>query len=109
MRKFKGTPGPGRPKGRRNNRTLKLGRQLDRIVPDEKLIRLLLELAQGQRHRVLGKDGKLHWVKDRGDGHVATWLGDRKWGKVPTAVSGDPGGASVSVRVISDDRLGVKP
>ena len=59
-----GGTGRGRAKGTPNLRTQRLGKILDRLVPDEELIRLLWRLAR------------------QGDGRCATYLADRKWGRV---------------------------
>ena len=102
--------GPGRPKGSQNKRTLFLSARIDKLVPDEKLIRLLWTLAKGERRQVLlaghGKP-RLAWVKDRGDSHAAALLAERKWGKVPQPVQGGDDGAP-PVRVVLDDRLGIQ-
>lgn len=69
-------PGPGRPKGVPNRRTVAIGATLDaahakvtraildEIIPDRQLAQLLWKLAL------------------EGDGRVATYLADRKWGRV---------------------------
>lgn len=69
-------PGPGRPKGHPNQRTIALGATLDaahaqvtralldEVIPDRQLAQLLWKLAL------------------EGDGRVATYLADRKWGRV---------------------------
>jgi hypothetical protein len=69
-------PGPGRPKGSRNQRTLAISATLDaayakvtrgildEVVDDRLLAQLLWKLAL------------------EGDGRVATYLADRKWGRV---------------------------
>ena len=68
-------PGPGRPKGQRNRRTDEIDGTLDaahvqvtrallnEVVPDRQLAQLLWKLAL------------------EGDGRVATYLADRKWGR----------------------------
>ncbi len=68
-------PGPGRPKGVRNRRTNEIEGTLDaahaqvnrallnEVVPDRQLAQLLWKLAL------------------EGDGRVATYLADRKWGR----------------------------
>jgi hypothetical protein len=68
-------PGPGRPKGLRNRRTDEIDGTLDaahvqvtrallnEVVPDRQLVQLLWKLAL------------------EGDGRVATYLADRKWGR----------------------------
>jgi len=68
-------PGPGRPKGLRNRRTRQIDSTLDEatarvtrsllneVVPDRQLAQLLWKLAL------------------EGDGRVATYLADRKWGR----------------------------
>lgn len=61
----------GRPKGRKNNRTLALGQILEKLVPDEKLVRLLWKLAQ------------------KGDARCITYLADRKWGLQARPVTAD--------------------
>jgi hypothetical protein len=99
--------GAGRPKGRRNNRTLELGALLDELVPNEKHIRLLKEIAQGKRRRVLDRNGRLVTVQDPPDGATARYLGDRKWGRAPIAVHGDPEESPVRVVVIDKNRFGV--
>lgn len=69
-------PGPGRPGGMPNRRTVAIGGTLDvahakvtralldEVVPDRQLAQLLWKLAL------------------EGDGRVATYLADRKWGRV---------------------------
>ncbi len=68
-------PGPGRPRGMRNRRTNEIEGTLDEatarvsrsllneVVPDRQLAQLLWKLAL------------------EGDGRVATYLADRKWGR----------------------------
>ena len=68
-------PGPGRPKGLRNKRTMEIDGTLDavtaqlsravlkEVVPDRQLAQLLWKLAL------------------QGDGRVATYLADRIWGR----------------------------
>jgi len=68
-------PGPGRPKGLRNSRTTEIDGTLDaahvqvtrallnEVVPDRQLAQLLWKLAL------------------EGDGRVAVYLADRKWGR----------------------------
>jgi hypothetical protein len=68
-------PGPGRPKGLRNRRTSEIDGTLDaahvqvtrallnEVVPDRQLAQLLWKLAL------------------EGDGRVAVYLADRKWGR----------------------------
>ena len=68
-------PGPGRPKGSRNERTSEIDGTLDEtkanvtrellneVVPDKQLAQLLWKQAL------------------EGDGRVATYLADRKWGR----------------------------
>jgi len=68
-------PGPGRPKGVRNRRTVEIDGTLDaataqvsravlkEVVPDRQLAQLLWKLAL------------------QGDGRVATYLADRIWGR----------------------------
>ena len=55
---------PGRPRGALSKRTLTIGRILDHIVPDRELAKLLWKMAKG------------------GDSRVATYIADRKWGRV---------------------------
>ena len=98
----------GRKPGSKNRRTILLGAKLDKLIPDAKLLKLLWTLAEGESRDVLAKSGEVVTVKDRGDGHVATYLADRKWGKIPQPLAGDPVNP-VAVRILSDDRLGVKP
>src|SRR5215467_5783939 len=57
-------PGPGRPKGLKNKRTLQMEAALAQHVPDEKLVLLLWKLAL---------DGNVQ---------AATELANRKWGRV---------------------------
>ena len=69
-------PGPGRPPGMPNKRTMAIGATLDaahakvtralldEVIPDRQLAQLLWKLAL------------------EGDGRVATYLADRKWGRV---------------------------
>jgi hypothetical protein len=78
-------PGPGRPKGSRNKRTIALGGGIDRLVTDEKLIRLLWKLAQ------------------RGDARAAIYLADRKWGRPVAAPQVNP----EAPRVIVVKTLGI--
>ncbi len=80
--------GSGRKRGP-SKRTLRLQSQLRKLVPDDKLIRLLWTLAKGERRRVYDpKTRKTYWIKDRGDSHAAGLLADRKWGRVPQPVQG---------------------
>ena len=79
-------PGPGRPKGQRNRRTDEIDGTLDaahaqvtrallnEVVPDRQLAQLLWKLAL------------------EGDGRVATYLADRKWGR--TKLELDTGGGT---------------
>ena len=71
--------GAGRPPGALNKRTVAVKSILDDLIPDRDLARQLWTLAL------------------RGDGRVATYLADRKWGRVKydVGVSGDPDGAPV--------------
>ena len=51
MPRYRLPPGPGRPRGRKNTRTLLVGGRLDELVPDERLIRLLIQLAEGKKRK----------------------------------------------------------
>ncbi len=82
-------PGPGRPKGHRNKRTVEIDGTLDAataqvsravlngVVPDHQLAQLLWKLAL------------------EGDGRVATYLADRKWGR--TKFELDHGGGTFTL------------
>lgn len=101
--------GGGRKRGP-NYRTRALRHRLDKLLPDDKLIKILITLAEGESRQVYdARNDEFRVVKDRGDGRVATWLGERKWGKLPQPIQGDSDSPPVTVRVISDNRLGVKP
>jgi hypothetical protein len=84
------------------------GGRLDELVPDERLIRLLIQLAEGKKRKVLDQRRRLVTIQDRGDGHVATWLGERKWGKLPQPVQGGPDDICPVRVVVRNDRFGVK-
>jgi hypothetical protein len=79
-----------RPKGALGKRTLTLRGRIDQIVPDDQLIKVMWKMALS------------------GDSRCLTYLADRKWGRMVQPVSGTDDGPAISVRVISDDRLGVK-
>jgi len=61
----KGEHRGGRKKGTKNLRTRELDKILERLVPNEWLIKKLKKLA------------------DDGDARCATYLADRKWGRMP--------------------------
>ena len=66
----------GRKKGTPNKRTGEIGSILEGVVPDKQLVQLLWKLALG------------------GDARCATYLADRKWGRIPQPLehSGAEGG-----------------
>ncbi len=70
-------PGPGRPKGSANRRTAEIGGTLD--AAHEKVTRALLDEVVPDRQLA-----QLLWkLALEGDGRVATYLADRKWGRAP--------------------------
>lgn len=72
----------GRKKGTPNLRSQQLGQKLSKLVPDDKLIKLLWRLAE------------------EGDGRCAIYLADRKWGKVPQPMEhSGPGEGPIPVEV----------
>lgn len=69
-------PGPGRPKGRPNRRTVAISGTLD--ATHAKVTRAILDEVVDDRNLA-----KLLWkLAQEGDGRVATYLADRKWGRV---------------------------
>ena len=82
MKKFPPARGCGRPKGRKNNRTLELGQRLERMVPDDQLIALMWKLAR------------------EGDSKCVTLLAERKWGKIPQPVTGADDGPPLRVSLL---------
>ena len=102
-------PGRGRKPGSKNKRSINFRRILDSKLGDGELVDLLLGIARGTKRKVLNGRGKIVTIQDPPDGATARYLADRKWGRVPQPISGDDSGPPVAVRVVSDNRLGVKP
>jgi hypothetical protein len=73
--------------GRKNNRTLLLGEQLEKIVPDVELLQLMWDTARGMEREALDKNGELVVVRDRPDSKIQAYLADRKWGRMPQPVA----------------------
>ena len=69
-------PGPGRPRGMANRRTVAIGGTLD--AAHAKVTRAILDEVVDDRLLA-----QLLWkLALQGDGRVATYLADRKWGRV---------------------------